>query len=38
MFSTRYGDFRALPRIRASHKVLCDKAYDIVKNQKFNRY
>ena len=29
-----YGDFKDLTRRTASHKILCDKAFNIVKNPK----
>ena len=30
-----YGDFKDLPRRTASDKVLCDEAFNIVKNPKY---
>ena len=33
-----YGDFKYLPPITASDKVLCDKAFNIAKNPKCDRY
>ena len=33
-----YGDYKDLPRITASYKVLCDKEFNIVKNRKYNGY
>ena len=33
-----YGDFKDLPRKTASKKVLHDKAFNIVKNLKYERY
>ena len=40
MFSTwlAYGDFKDLARRKASDKVLRDKAFNIVKNLKYDRY
>ena len=33
-----YGDFKDFPRRTAADKVLCDKAFNITKNPKFERY
>ena len=33
-----YGDFKDLTRRTASHKILCDKAFNIGKNPKYDRY
>ena len=33
-----YGDFKDLPRRTASDKVLHDTAFDIAKNQKYDKY
>ena len=33
-----YGDFKDLPRRTASVKVLCDKAFNITKNPKYDGY
>ena len=33
-----YGDFKDLPRRTASEKVLCDKAFIIAKNPKYDGY
>ena len=33
-----YGDFKDLARITASDKILCDKAFNIVKNPKYDGY
>ena len=33
-----YGDFESLPRRTASDKVLHDKAFNITKNPKYDRY
>ena len=33
-----YGDFKDLPRRRASDKVLLDKAFNIDKNPKYDAY
>ena len=33
-----YGDFKDLNRRTAADKVLCDKAFHIAKNQKYERY
>ena len=33
-----YGDFKDLSRITAPDKVLRDKAFNIAKNQKYDRY
>ena len=33
-----YGDFKDLPRRRTSDKVLCDKAFNIAKKTKHDRY
>ena len=33
-----YGDFKALPRRTASDKILYNKAFDIVKNPKYEGY
>ena len=33
-----YGDFKYLPKRKASDKVLCDKAFDIAKNPKYDGY
>ena len=33
-----YGDFKDLPRRKASNKLLRDKAFSIAKNQKCNGY
>ena len=33
-----YGDFKDLPRRTASDKVICDKAFDIAKNPKYDGY
>ena len=33
-----YGDFKDLPRRAAFEKVLCDKAFNIAKNPKYDRY
>ena len=33
-----YGDFKDLAKIITSHKVLRDKAFDIAKNPKYDRY
>ena len=40
MFSTwhGYGDFKDLPERTASDKLLHDKASNIAKNSKFDRY
>ena len=32
-----YGDFKDLPRRTASDKLLCNKAFNIVKNPKYDR-
>ena len=33
-----YGDFQNLTRITASDKILCDKAFNIAKNLKYDGY
>ena len=33
-----YGDFKDLPGRAASDKVLCDKAFTIAENPKYNKY
>ena len=33
-----HGDFNDLTRRTASDKILCDKAFNIAKNPKYNRY
>ena len=33
-----YGDFKDLPRRTASDKVICDKAFNIAKNPKYDGY
>ena len=33
-----YGDFKNLTRRTASDKILCDKAFDIAKNPKYDGY
>ena len=33
-----YGDFKNLTRRTASDKILCDKAFNIAKNLKFDGY
>ena len=33
-----YGEFKYLSRRTGSHKVLIDKAFNIAKNLKFDRY
>ena len=33
-----YGDFKDLPRRTASGKVLCDNAFNIAKNPKYDGY
>ena len=33
-----YGDFKYLPRRVASDEILCDKAFNIAKNPKCDRY
>ena len=33
-----YGDFKRLTRRAASDKVLCDKAFNIAKNPKYDGY
>ena len=33
-----YGNFKDLPRITASDKVLRDKAFSLAKNPKYNGY
>ena len=33
-----YEDFKGLPRRTASDKVLCDQAFNIAKNQKYDGY
>ena len=33
-----YGDFKYLPRRTASDKMICDKAFNIVKNPKYDGY
>ena len=33
-----YGDFKDLPRRIASDKVLCDKAFHIAKNPKYDEF
>ena len=33
-----YGDFKDLTRTTASDKILRDKAFNIAKNPKFDRY
>ena len=38
VFLTWYDDFKDLPKITACHKVFNDKAFDIVKNPKYNGY
>ena len=35
---TAYGNFKDLPRRTAYDKVLCDKAFNIAKNQKYEVY
>ena len=36
--NTACGDFKDLPRRTASDKILCDKAFDIAKNPKYDGY
>ena len=33
-----YGDFKDLPTKTASDKMLCDKAFNIIKNPKYDEY
>ena len=33
-----YRDFKYLPKRKASYKLLCDKAFDIAKNPKYDGY
>ena len=33
-----YGDFKDLTKRTSSHKILCDKAFNITKNPKYDRY
>ena len=33
-----YGDFKYLPRRTASDKMICDKAFNIAKNPKYDGY
>ena len=33
-----YGDFKELTRRTASDKILCDKAFNIANNPKYDRY
>ena len=33
-----YSDFKDLPRRTASDKVICNEAFDIAKNLKYDRY
>ena len=33
-----YGDFKDLTKRTAADKVLCDKAFNIAKNSKYDRY
>ena len=33
-----YGDFKDLTRRTASDKILCDKAFKVAKNLKYNEY
>ena len=33
-----YGDFKDSPRRKAANKVLCDKAFNIVKNRRYDGY
>ena len=33
-----FGDFKDLPKTTASDKALCDKAFDIAKNLKYDGY
>ena len=33
-----YGDFKGLPRKAASDKILCNKAFNIAKNLKYDGY
>ena len=33
-----YGDFKDLPRKTASDKILCDKAFNVAKNTKYDGY
>ena len=33
-----YGDFKDLPRKTASDKILCDKAFNVAKNPKYDGY
>ena len=33
-----YGGFKDLTRRTASDKILCDKAFNIAKNSKYDRY
>ena len=33
-----YGDFKDLAKITASDKVLTDKAFNVAKNPKYDRY
>ena len=33
-----YEDFKGLHRRKASNKVLCDKAFSIAKNPKYDKY
>ena len=37
-YDAAYGDFKDLPRRRASNKILCDKAFNIAKNLKRDGY
>ena len=37
-YEMAYGDFKDLPRSIASDKVLCDKAFNIAKNPKYDGY
>ena len=34
---TAYGDFKDLTTRTASDKILCDKAFDVAKNPKYDR-
>ena len=38
VFKTAYGDFKDIARRAASDKVLRDKAFNIAKNPKYDRY
>ena len=35
-YGMAYGDFKDLPKRTSSDKVLCDKAFNIAKNQKYD--